>query len=107
MLEHFGGIFVVPTNWQEHREELQKLGACCKGYPNMGLPCLRPNDHSPFDDCFSLKERDGVLYGVFMVQDGKEWVADQKKWPKDLVVKDKPWPNIDRRGAIAHTKAKS
>lgn len=102
-------------------EKLERLGACGMGYPSQGLPCVRPKDHSnPISDCFALLEKpDGKVWGVYMQQDGKEWVDDQTQFPTDLVIstplfkerttyrlpgEDDALP--DRRGLVAHSKGK-
>ena len=61
----------------ENEEEI-----CGRGYPLLGLPCIRPKDHNPFKDCFAVK---GGM-GVYMQQDGKDWVGNnQMNWPNDIV----------------------
>ena len=103
-------------------EKLKRLGACGMGYPSMGLPCIRPKGHNPFNHCFALvEETDGEVWGVYMMQDDMNWVSSPTQFPNDIVV-SKPLvkrikrktpldpngnPIPDRRGAIAHTKAKS
>jgi len=87
---------------------------CGSGYPSLGLPCIRPKGHqSPISDCFAVKDGQGV----YMQQDGKDWVgADTTRWPDDVIIADKlvlltqeEWesdPVPDRRAAIEATKAK-
>lgn len=92
---------------------LERIGACGDGYPSLGMPCVRPKGHSPFVDCFALVETiEGKVWGVYMQQDGKDWIDDKTRFPTDLVVstplfKEKMKEQItDRKGAIAHTKRK-
>lgn len=110
----------IPDNMEE---VLERLGACGMGYPDLGLPCIRPKDHNPFHDCFALLEKpDGKVWGVYMQQDGKDWVDDPTTFPTDLVIstplfKERTaYQNTaetdesslpDRRGLVAHTKGKS
>lgn len=83
---------------------------CGCGYPSLGLPCIRPKGHqSPVSDCFAVK--DG--HGVYMQQDGKDWVGpDRTRWPDDVLIdpepepESEPMPPANRRAAIAATKAK-
>jgi len=91
-------------------KDLIEAEACGMGYPDLGLPCVRPKDHPGIQDCFALTERDGVTWGVFMRQDSKDWISDVTLWPTDIVIStpivEPVLPKTDRRGAIAHTKAK-
>ena len=86
---------------------------CGMGYPSLGLPCIRPAGHaSPLSVCFAVTVQNNELWGVWMYQDGKEWVADSKHWPDDLLLQkappgaEPPEPKVDRRAAVAATKAK-
>ena len=95
-------------------EKLDRLGACGMSHPNLDLRCLRPKGHKyHIIECFSLIELHGFTKGVWMRQDGKDWVSDPTQFPTDLVV-SKPLMKSeiveqipDRRAAIAHTKALS
>lgn len=101
-------------------DEYGRLEKCGSGYPSAGLPCIRVKGHqSPVSDCFAVK--DG--HGVYMQQDGKDWVGpDRTRWPDDeLYTRDEPKSPLylltqeefetdiipDRRAAIAATKAKN
>ena len=83
---------------------------CGGGYPSIGLSCIRPKGHqSPVSDCFAVS--DG--HGVYMQQDGRDWVGpDRTRWPDDVLIEPEPepepepMPHSDRRAAIAATKAK-
>lgn len=114
-------------NTQKDRESiettLKRIGACGMGYPSSGLHCIRPKGHdSPISRCFALvEETEGNVWGVWMDQDGKTWTQSLTQFPTDIVVSkplvksikrnnlldQKGSPIPDRRGAIAHTKAKS
>jgi len=84
---------------------------CGSGYPSAGLPCIRPKGHqSPVSDCFAVS--DG--HGVYMQQDGRDWVGpDRTRWPDDVLIDPEPEPEAEplppanRRAAIAATKAKN
>ena len=62
-------------------------------------------------DCFAVSTQSGK--GVYMQQDGKDWVGtDRAEWPDDVLIdpepepESEPMPPSDRRAAIAATKAK-
>ena len=81
------------------------------GYPSMGLPCIRPHGHQShsMSDCFAVSTQSGK--GVYMQQDGKDWVGtDRADWPDDVLIKPEEFETDiiipDRRAAIAATKAK-
>lgn len=79
-LENKGGM---PYEAAKKQVIGNKPQACGMGYPSLGLPCVRPPDHG-FSDCFALKRKDGRLWGVYMQQDGKDWVSDPTQWPDDI-----------------------
>lgn len=97
------------------KEKLERLGACGMGYPDLGLPCIRPKDHNPFHDCFALMEEsdDGRIIGCYMQQDGKDWVTDRSQFPTDLVISTPLYSEKmeeavpDRRGLVEHTRSRS
>ena len=65
-------------------DENDCLQKCGMGYPTMGLPCIRPKGHKDaVSDCFAVKDGQGV----YMQQDGKDWVGgDRTKWPDDAII---------------------
>jgi hypothetical protein len=100
------------------KKKLERLGACGMGYPSEGLPCIRPAGHdNPESTCFAMiRNRQGAKVGCFMVQDGKEWITDESKFPTDIVVstplyhdgmREEVQAVPDRRGLVAHSRGKS
>ena len=52
-----------------------------------GLECIRPEGHqNPVNPCFAVVEGHPTITGVYLYQDGKEWVRDRADWPDDAVV---------------------
>ncbi len=107
---------IEQPSFQSPHKDVEKststeIETCGMGYPSLGLPCVRPKGHSGIQDCFAITEKDGVPWGVFMRQDSKDWVMDMTLWPKDYkasaLIVEPALPKTDRRGAIAHTKAKN
>ncbi len=115
-----------PDFKESTEEKLERLGACGMGYPDLGLPCIRPVGHDgPLSDCFALvKNSFGETVGCYMQQDGKDWITDQSQFPTDLVISTPlvslaTRPNVcstsekmeeivpDRRGLVAHSRGKS
>lgn len=107
------------------KDQLEKIGACGMGYPDLGLPCIRPTGHNSFHDCFALVESpEGEVVGCYMQQDGKDWVTDRSQFPTNIVTSTPLFkernkdgrvfsePKVaeattDRRGLVAHSKGKS
>ena len=111
---------------EEALQALEKIGACGMGYPDLGLPCIRPKGHG-FQDCFALVEsEEGEVVGCYMQQDGKDWVTDPYDFPTELATSTPLFKEekingrvfsklkgseekeevTDRRGLVAHSRGK-